>query len=220
MRWNCWLGTLFILAVIEMGTARAADTETRTFSVTIDKKPAGEYRLTIARQDDGTVTVDAQADVNVRFLLVKYSYLFRGKELWKDGRLVQLDSTCNDDGKNYTVAARAEENGLRVRVNGQERLARADVWVTTYWCLPNPNYRNQAVPLLDADTGKDIAARLRFVAQVQLSVAGQMQTCTHYQVTGGGLQVDLWYDAQERMVRQEAVEDGHRTVLQPTQIRR
>jgi hypothetical protein len=217
-RW--WLGTGLVLALTGMNMAQAAEAEVRHFNVIIDKKPAGTYSLTINRRDDGSMAVAAQAAVNVRYLVFKYSYTLRGTEVWKDGRLVQLDSTCNDDGKQYTVAVRPNGNGLDVQVNGQVRQTRGDVWVTTYWCLPAPNFRNQAVPLLDADTGKDIPGRLHFVAQVQLSVAGQVQNCSHYRVTGGGLQVDLWYDGQERMVRQEAVEDGHRTVLELVRIER
>jgi hypothetical protein len=36
----------------------------------------------------------------------------------------------------------------------------------------------------------------------------------------GGVQVDVWYDQNERLVHQESLEDGHRTVLEITGIRR
>jgi hypothetical protein len=148
-----------------------------------------------------------------------YTYSYRGTEVWKDGKLVRLDSTSNDDGKRYTVAAMAEDNSLRVKVNGQERTTSPEVWTTSYWRLPDARFRNQAVPLLDADTGRDIRGNLQYLGTQQIQVAGKVQDCAHYRVTGG-VKVDLWYDQQERLVRQEALEDGHRIVLEITGIRR
>ena len=48
----------------------------------------------------------------------------------------------------------------------------------------------------------------------QLNVAGKAQNCSLYTVQGGGLDVKLWYDAQDRLVREESVEDGHTLVLE------
>jgi hypothetical protein len=218
--YRAWLAAYILLLVAGLSPVRAADTETRDFAITIDKKQAGSYQLTVATQDDGTVTAAAQASVRLNYFIKVYTYSYRGTEVWKNGRLVQLDSTSDDDGKRYTVAVRPDATGLRVQVNGQDRQSvRPDVWLSTYWRLPDAKYRNQPVPLLDADTGKDLHAQLHFVAEVQKTIAGQTMNCTHYRLTGD-VKVDLWYDAQERMVRQEAIEDGHRTVLELVRIRR
>lgn len=195
--------------------AVAAERETRTFQITIDNKPAGQYVMTIARQDDGTEIMTAQADVRVSYLVYTYKYTLRATETWKDGRLFALESTSNDDGKKFVVSAAADAEGLRVRVNGQEGRARPDVWLTTYWRLPDARYRNAAVPLLDADTGKEMSARLQYVGIVALSIGGGVQNCAHYRLSGGA-QNDLWFDSNERLVRNAFVEDGHRTVIELT----
>src|SRR5262249_26152493 len=152
-------------------------------------------------------------------LIYKYQYTYRGTENWKDGRLLKLESTCNDDGKQFAVSAWADGSVLRVRSTGQERQTRWDVWTTTYWHTPDVRFHNQAVPLLDADTGKDIGAPCQYVGTQQLSVAGEVQNCKHFRLTGG-VQVDVWYDAQDRLVREESLEDGHRTLLELVRIRR
>jgi hypothetical protein len=200
--------------------ARAADVETRAFSLTIDQKAAGSYSMTITRQDDGSVTMTGQANVSVRYYRVyKYTYTYQGTETWKDGRLLKLESTANDNGKAFAVSAWAEGDGLKVRSNGREHLTRAEVWTTTYWHPPDSRFQNQAVPLLDADTGKDINAHCQFIGSQRLSVAGQEQDCKHFRLTGG-VTVDVWYDAQDHLVREEMVEDGHRTVFQLTRVQR
>jgi hypothetical protein len=200
--------------------AAAADTEARDFAVRIDGKPAGEYHMTITRQDDGSVSMSGQADIRCTFYLVRtYTYTYRGTEVWKGGRLLRLDSGCDDDGKKYSVHAIADGATLRVKANEQERVTRGEVWVTSYWCLPAMAQRNRALPLLDADTGRDIAATLQYVGPAQVTVDGQAMNVGHWRLTGG-VQVELYYDNMERLVRQEFVEDGHRTVLELTKIRK
>lgn len=207
--------TVLLLA----GAARSADVEVRDYQTYIDGRKAGDYHMTITGQDDGSVSMAAQANVNIRVLLVRYTYDYRGTEVWKGGRLVRFDSTTNDNGSRYTVSAAADGDGLRVRVNGRERTGRADTWLTTYWHLPPAAQRGQALPLLDADSGRDLTGTLGYVGAEQVNVAGQMTDCAHYRVTGS-VNVDLWYDAQERLVRQEWMEDRHKAVLQLVGVRR
>jgi hypothetical protein len=213
-----------VLFMGQAASAVAADTESRDFTIFVDGTASGQHHMTINRRDDGTVTMSAQANVRVKKVLITlYNYTYTGTEVWKegkDGRLLSLTSTSNDNGKRFDVQANPDSNGLRVRVNGQERLIRADAWTTTYWKLADARFHNQAVPLLDADTGKDFNGRLNYLGAEQISVTGQVQNCYHFRVTGGPNPVDLWYDAQHRLVRQEFTEDGHRTILQLAAIRR
>jgi hypothetical protein len=208
-------------SMIAGGTqAAAAQTEVRDFAVVVDGKKAGNYQMTVTGQDDGSVVMTGKATIEVRYLVYKYRYSYSGREVWKSGRLIELASSCNDNGKAFNVTARAENDGLRVRVNGGERLTRADVWTTSYWSLPDAKFRNNNVPLLDADTGKDIKGRLSYVDTQQINVAGRIQNCDHYRVTGTPSPIDLWYDGQGRLVLQTFVEQGHRTTIQMTSLRR
>jgi Family of unknown function (DUF6134) len=199
-------------------TARAAD-ETRHFRVTIDNKQAGNYRMSIAPQADGSIAMTGKADIKVSYLVFKYRYAYEGTEVWKNDRLWQLRSQSNDDGTTYVVNSWADDGRLRVQVNGADQTAPGDAWTTTYWKLPDAAHRNKAIPLLDADTGKNITATLQYVGTQGIVVAGQVENCAHYRVSGGGLKVDLWYDGQERLVRQESIENGsHRTVLELVRV--
>jgi hypothetical protein len=107
-----------------------------------------------------------------------------------------------------------------VTVNRRQRMARADVWLTSYWRLPDAKFRNQAVPLLDADTGKDISGHLKYVGLEMVTIAGQKVRCNHYRLTGTPSPVELWYDGSDRLVRQTTVEQGLRTVILLTGVRR
>jgi len=206
---------MFFLAV--GSSASAADTESRDYNVLVDGKSCGKANMTIHRQEDGTTTVSCDTSIKVTVLLITYRYWYRGREVWKDGRLQRLDSECNDDGKKFKVAAIADGDKLRIRANNQERQARADVWLTSYWTVADVKSRKDTIPLIDADTGRDLDCKVQYVGAKQLSVAGQVRDVNHYKLTGK-VQVDLWYDATERLLRQEWIEDGHRTVLELSQI--
>jgi hypothetical protein len=199
--------------------ARAAETETREFRVSIDGKPAGDYRLTIQRDGD-RYTVQGAASIRVRVLFISYRYSYNGQEVWKDGRLQRLDSQTDDDGKRFTVSANANGEHLQVTSNGQTHQTRGDAWTTSYWhrYLAKTEFSRRDVVLLDVDTGKEIQATLHHLGSVALSVNGREQNCTHYKLRGGGLDVDLWYDAEDRLVREESIEDGHRMKMELTQI--
>jgi hypothetical protein len=211
---------LGMLTLTASAPAAAAESEVREFTIHVDGKHAGYYQMTITSQGDGVSVMSGKADVRLSVLLHTYIYHYDGTEVWKHGRLHGLRSSCNDDGKRYQVTAERAGEGLRVHVNGREHHTPGDAWTTSYWRLPEARQRNHPVPLLEADTGKEINGHLHYVGSEDMVVGGQRQPCVHYRVTGTPSPVDLWYDGKERLVRQDYVEDGHRTILQVTSIRR
>jgi len=216
------IGRWAVAALAVLAVARpvwAADVETRDFAVLVAGKSAGEVHMTIHRQDDGTIYMRCDTDIKVNMLIGKYKYIYRGREEWKNHRLVRLDSSTDDNGKRYIVSAVAEPAGVRVKVNNVERMIKPEVWLTSYWCLPDAKLRNQTLPLLDADNGKLLEGRLTFAGTEKLRVAGQEVALNHYRLVGK-VTVDLWYDGTERLVRQEWLEQGHRTILELMRVRR
>jgi Family of unknown function (DUF6134) len=223
---NCglWYGWAVLAGLALVGlqprTVLAADIETRDFTVLVDNKLCGEVHMTIQRQDNGFTQVRCDTDITVTHLLGKYRYIYRGEETWKGTRLHRLSSSTNDNGKRFDVVATAEPGGLKVKVNDTEHMAREDVWLTSYWSLPDAKLRNAQLPLLDSDTGRDLDGRLQFVATEKRTVAGQNVSLNHYKLVGSKVNVDLWYDGSERLTRQEWIEQGHRTMMELQRIRR
>jgi hypothetical protein len=215
------LCALVLGLTVMCSAAEASDPEIRHFVVSIDKKLAGHYTMTISGE-----TMEAHANVDVRFYLVgHYAYKYDGTEKWKDDRLQTLASKCNDSGARYTVQAQVQPdaNGLVVWTNGKQRTRQNDVWTTTYWRLPTyikaqPGAR-QSVKLLDADTGNDLAGTLEYMGLQQVNVAGNLQNCEYYRLAGEKLDVKLWYDSSRRLVREESVEGKDSYILELKRIR-
>jgi hypothetical protein len=217
---------IMVIAVAILTPARAAagpEVETRDFTVLVEGKPAGDVHMTIYKQEDGSIILNCDLDVKVTIkigpLTKNYTYSYRDREVWKGGRVQRFDSTCNDDGKRFDVNAVAEGDKLRLRVNTEERLVRGDVWLSSYWAMPDKAKINQTVPIIDADTGRDLSAKVSFVGVEQRTVAGQPQKVNHFRLTGG-VQMDLWYDVTGRLVAQDWVEDGRRMQVELNRLRR
>ncbi|HYT88348.1 MAG TPA: DUF6134 family protein [Gemmataceae bacterium] len=215
-----WTTGLLALLVVACASAQAgAQTEVREFSVQVDGKPAGQYTMTITKHDDGSESMSGQATVRVKHVLGTYTFTYQGVERWKGGRLVELKSSSNDNGKRFTVSAAAEGNVLRVNVNGAVRQLSGDSWTTTYWRLADARFHNQSVPLLDADTGKEMSGRLQYVGVEEVNLGSQAQKCYHFRVSGPAA-ADLWFDGSQRLVREDMTVDGHRSVFHLTGLKR
>jgi len=222
MAWCTLRGSKWVVLValaICSGTAVAADVETREFRVLVDGKRAGDAQMTIHRADDGTLSMHCDTEINVKAGPFRvYSYKYRGRETWKDGKLVRLQSTCDDDGKHFDVQAEGKDGKLFVSVNHVVRGVRSDVWLTSYWQEPDKKKYDTVIPLLDADCGRELDGHLRLVATEQWAVENRVENVKHFELTGK-VRVDLWYDAAGRLIRQEWMEDGHRTKLELKNIR-
>jgi uncharacterized protein DUF6134 len=194
--------------------AGAAHKEQRQFSIIVDGKEAGNLQITTLDQDDNSVYMTASAKVQVQHLFVNYDLAIEGQEWWKDGKLIGLKALCNENGKrcDLTVSVRGEQ--LSVRVNGMDRLSRADLWPTSYWKLPDARFHNKPVPLLDVESGQERTGQLQYIGLKQLPIANQLVTSYHFRVTGAGNPIDLWFDQHHRLVRREFTESGHKTIVQ------
>ena len=214
-----WLPCALVVLFCAAGSVHAADSETREFVVKVDGKPSGSANMTIQGQDDGTTIVSCDTNVKVKVLIKTYVYTCQTRETWKDGRLQQLSSRCNDDGKQFQVSANAQADGVHVVVNGREHITKSEVWATSYWTLPDAEASRSVIPVLDADNGRDLQGRLQFIGTTQLAVAGQVQNVQHYRFNGAS-RIELYYDAAQRLVRQDWVEEGHPTSLELAGVRR
>src|SRR5262249_23174397 len=143
-----------------LAAAAGPEVETRDFNVFVDGKPAGEVHMTMKKQEDGAVLVNCDTHIKISVFLKQYVYSYRGSELWKNGRLQRFDSVCDDDGKRHVITAVADGDKLSVRVNNANRTKRGDVWLTTYWAMPDNAKINQVVAIMDADNGNDLEAKV------------------------------------------------------------
>jgi len=149
-------GLLFGLLLV--GGAPPAPAETVpasiAFVVNRDGSPIGTHRLAFHTEpgpDGERLIVDINIDIKVRAGFVTlYRYTFKGRETWKGGKLLALDSVTDDDGAKTTVQVRATEAGLRVDAPHAHYVAPPDTLPDSYWHPDTVKHRH----FIDNENGK------------------------------------------------------------------
>ena len=191
--------------------------ETREFKILVDGKNAGKFSLKLATYSDGTETMKGESEVTLNYVIVKYHMATKGSEVWKDGHLKQMANEANFNGDKYVVQASATDQTLEYKVNGKKKNAPADIWVSSYWREPEAQKVGYVIQLFDADKGHEMKAHLAKVGIEKLHVGPQRVPATHYALRGD-VHVDLWYDEDGRLMRQEDVESGHKSLMEMTRV--
>jgi hypothetical protein len=198
----------------------ADEREQREYAVLIDGKEAGQTTLDIHQQDNGLTSVATRASIKVQRLIIQYNLTIDSTEWWRDDRLVSLKSQTKENGKMTSIDVAAEGTQLRARVNGQERMLPGETWTSTFRKLPDAKFHNKDLPLFEIDTGREFQGQLQYIGTEKLTILNQLLPCYHFRYTGGPSPTDVWFDSQHRLVRQEFVEKGHRTIGQLIRVTR
>lgn len=177
------------------------------FRVSLDGTPIGSQVFREIREQDRTkVTVEADLDVRVLFFSA-YTYEHRNEETWKDGCLVSMRSTTDDNGKPYEVLAQPSEDGLDVRtLEGREQVTGC-VSSFAYW---KPEALG-APRLLNSQNGQWQEVSLLELGKETLTFRGKPTTARRLALVGKELRIDLWYaDDDEWLALESTLSNGRK----------
>ena len=163
------------------------------FAIMRKGRKIGEHTIGFAHTPDGLkVTIDITIRVKFGPITV-YDYEHRNEELWRDGRLVAIETRTDANGKDYAVSGVATPEGFRVTGYEGELLLPADIMPTSYW----QQDFIQSTMLLDTQRGTQM--------DVTITAGGFDDTVQANKfVVAGDLELDLWYgDGRLRTLRFE-----------------
>lgn len=166
------------------------------FDVQMDGRSIGEHVVTLTHRANGTdVAIDVDIEVTFGpFTLYKYEQQNRAR--WAGEELAAFRSVTNDDGDDYVVEANRTEQGLAVSVNGEATSVLPNWFPTTYWdkrtVMQNTLVATQDGGLLDVEINP--------AGTETLNVLGMDTVAEKYEMRGD-LELDLWYDDQDRWVK-------------------
>jgi hypothetical protein len=186
------IGLVVAAGLVFAGPLGAAlhSAEQIAFRVLRDGEPFGRHSVVFRREaGDLHVEVDIRLEVKLLFVTV-FRYRHTNREVWRDGRLVAIDTRTDDDGERYWLRGRANELGLAVEGSSGSFLAPGDVMPTSYW-NPRTVERTQ---LLDTQRGRLIQVDIRAAEVETVAMSGRRVDARRYRVTGD-LTLDLWYTA-------------------------
>jgi hypothetical protein len=198
-------------AQADSGVPQPIERQTRTYSISIDGTQRGSSKAEF-RSGNGIVWIQSESEIRINYLVYKYNYSSGGTEIWKSGRVAAFENTADYNGTSYTVKGASTPRGLQITTNGTQSLVSRDVWDTSYLLLPDRLDRlaqgqAEKVVLLDSDKGRLLSGKIQLIGDETLA-EGQ-KPCTHYRISGD-VEVDVWFDASRRLVRQVSHERGHK----------
>ncbi len=190
--WLC-TGLIAVLVATVAAPLTAALPPARkiAFAILSDDDKIGRHNVTFERRGEELV-VDIDIDIEVRFaFFTLFRYRHENREVWRDGRLLSLDTWTDDDGTHYTVTARATPDGLWVEGAEGGFLAPKEIIPTSYW---NPATIEQT-RLLDTQRGGLMEVSIQPFGKDAMATGSAVVPLRKYAITGD-LNLDVWYTEQ------------------------
>jgi hypothetical protein len=178
-----------LLAVTSVAFATTDQHKTLRFKVYLDQSPIGEhtFELTTGGPERRVVS---RARFDVKLLIFNaYRYRHESREQWRDGCIERLQSTTDDNGKDFRVEGERIADALRLQVNGKPDRLPACVSTFAYW---EPSFLNNP-RLLNPQTGEMVDVRLEPLGRERRSYRGREVDAERYRLEADGLNITLWY---------------------------
>lgn len=181
----------------------------RRYQIFMDGQPIGMHSLLYhhnAENNTTTVKIHITMDVQIAFVTL-YSYSHRNTEVWRDGKLISLDTQTTDGGDTFDVTARRnEQGGLSVSANGPDGgldyvvPAEDMILTTSYWQRRTIDQSQ----LLNTQNGKLINVTItpEGTKSLEEKPDGLDILADQYRVTGE-LEATFWYATEDTDVAQK-----------------
>lgn len=193
-------GILAVVAALGAATLRvdASIPPSQALEFAILRGDATIGRHLIAFREEGPdLHVDIAIDIEVRlFFLTAFRYEHRSHEVWRDGRLVAIDTRTDDDGTEWAVRGRAVADGFRIDSNSGSFVAPAGILPTSYW-RPQTTARTT---LLDTQRGRLVSVVFEPAGRERIATADGTVEAERYAMHGD-LAATLWYTPDGEWVK-------------------
>lgn len=171
------------------GSARAEAAAPLVFTAYRNDSWFGAHKVTFAEEADARLTVEIEIAFDYKLAFVPlYRYRHRNREVWQDGRLIELDTETDDNGTPFRVLAKASGDRLLVDGSGGKLDLPGTAFTTSYW--------NEATiergEWLDTQNGKLVRSKVSVGEPEPVLVAGNRIDARPYQLEGD-INCTLWY---------------------------
>ena len=171
-------------------------------------------RTTRFRHDGQDLVVETATDIKVKLAIINaYKRTERQPEVWREGRLMTMTSSIDDDGEEFRFELARGTNGLELVGKRSRAAIPEDALPATYW---NPATVS-ATTLIDIKRAKVLSVELRPEGREPIPVNGVDVQTTKYALTGDR-NMTLWYGPEGNLVRLQLIaSDGSDIVIRPRQ---
>lgn len=198
---------LFIAGVFIFGLAfsegHGKELNSIAFQINQDGSKVGRHTVTF-NKIGRDLRVDIEIDINIQVLFIPvYTYKHRNTEIWRDGKLLSINTETDDDGEKHWVRGKAENGLFRVSSSGGDFEAPLTIIPTSYW---SQKTTTQSV-LLDTQHGKLLDVNIKKLNDTVLVTPSVDIPAKHFVITGD-LNLSLWYSRTGDWVKTAFQVDG------------
>ncbi len=173
------------------------------FKVKRNGQQIGEHVIAFDRSGDA-LQVEISIDLKVKLAFVTvYNYEHSSKEVWRDGQLVSIRTTTDDNGDEQFVRADRQDSEIVVDSSSGERAIDTPVLPTSYWHKDMLG----AARWLNTQNGEVVSSSIEELGIDTIEVAGETVEAERYRLRGD-IDADLWYSQGEWVKLQFEAEDG------------
>lgn len=171
------------------------------FDVFLDDSKIGYHHFS-SEVIDGIEHITSVAEFNVRFMFFTiYQYRHSNQEQWRDGCLVKLESSTDDNGDKQFVKL--------IRDNKQSRIDTGKMLLTTEDCVRSFSYWNLSqldVPiLLNSQTGELMKVSLQKLGNETLGKDQSSINASKYKLAGKDIEITLWYTQNNQWLALQSI---------------
>ena len=188
-----WVGTAALPALSAVAPSDGA----LDFTVLRDGKDVGTHRIDFRHIGDA-LEVDIKTRIAVKMMFITvYRFEHDGHEIWRDNKLVSMETKTHDDGEDHSLVATANGSGeLKIVGDGKEMTAKGSMIPASLW---NSTFL-EAKELLNSLVGTELAIDVTLKGEESVAVNGKSIRAKHYSMTGD-FERELWYDADWVLVK-------------------
>lgn len=197
-----WFGRLaaaaILLATAAAGRADLPADQILVYDILRNGEPLGSQSFTLRRQER-EVVAELRTEIDYRLLTVPlYSFRQTGREVWRDGRLVELVTDTDDNGTASRLRVHASGDGATLEIDDtrQRRAVPQPLAAASLWNRGALDYAR----LIDTITGSLLDVSVNPTGEETVMAGGRPERAQGFRVTGG-LTRDLWYGADGRLLR-------------------
>jgi hypothetical protein len=201
------VGTLFVLlASLASAPAHAACEQTdgkMTYTVRWGDDAIGKDEIEFRREDNRLI-VHTHMQVRATMLMVTVLRLTHDSdEIWVDGKFQSFKGKTVDNGDVFEVSIEPEGDGFRVTRNGET--TRVPTGFLPGWprCVDTMDPTGPRI-MVDMLKGRTGTVDVRGPKPDSIMVDGRSVPARYYDMTGGELAREAWFDADGKFLRARA----------------
>jgi hypothetical protein len=194
---SIWQGCLRRLSVIVTALLFGfpVRAETLAFQILRNGNQIGTHSMSFERGAD-EINVTAAIDITFKLAFITlYRFVHEGHELWRNGQLVSMDTTTNDDGTKHRLIVRADEETFRISIDGRDfqapRMALSSLWRGDY------PVEGTMLDIVDASLLK---VQSHVIGEERIATPEGMVVARHLEIRGDLIR-DIWFDSSGALLR-------------------